>query len=222
MLFRSLPDDGGYCKLHIAGLHDRCRSEKKTDIRPSPALVEQHDIDQETSQKERVCKMSPTEQFIEALERLKPGELGLLRTHAGQGIDESVEAFDLFAGLWWPLRQKYEKTPRRAVAWLIAKLYAFRPLPHAPDQRLARQLSLCQPQEGKARKRFHKRFDMLLSSPLCDLETSLRWAIDRVGSKLKELDWVSLTDDLSFWERDAKRLEWAKDFLNHNKGDLSC
>lgn len=32
--------------------------------------------------------MSATEQYIDVLTRLKTGELGLLRTHAGQGLDE--------------------------------------------------------------------------------------------------------------------------------------
>ena len=48
--------------------------------------------------------MTATEQFIGVLTDLKTGELGLLRVHAGQGLDESVVGFDLFSGLWWPLR----------------------------------------------------------------------------------------------------------------------
>jgi len=76
--------------------------------------------------------VKPTEQYIEYLTRMKAGELGLLRQHAGQGLDETVDGFDLFAGLWWPLRAKSERTPRREVAWLIAKLYAFRPIPRSP------------------------------------------------------------------------------------------
>ncbi len=166
--------------------------------------------------------MSATDEFIDSLTRLKPGELGLLRTHAGQGIDESVEAFDLFAGLWWPLRQKTERAPRRGVAWLIAKLYAFRPLPHKLDMRLARQLSLCQPREERARKRFQDNFDKMLMSPLDDMEPALQWAIALLDSNEKGLDWVKLTDDLSLWQRESTRLKWAKDFLNTNKGESSC
>jgi hypothetical protein len=67
--------------------------------------------------------VSATEQYIDVLTRLKTGELGLLRTHAGQGLDESVDGFDLFSGLWWPLRRKNERAPRRPVAWLIVPVY---------------------------------------------------------------------------------------------------
>ena len=49
--------------------------------------------------------MSSTEAFIKALGSLKNGDLGLLRTHAGQGLDESVDGFDV-CRRWWPLRQK--------------------------------------------------------------------------------------------------------------------
>lgn len=55
--------------------------------------------------------MNPTEQFIDTLTQLKTGELGLLRTHAGQRIDESVEGFDLFSGLWWPLHRETSGRP---------------------------------------------------------------------------------------------------------------
>ena len=50
--------------------------------------------------------MTSTEQYIVNLTQLKEGSLGLLRTHAGRRLDHSLEAFDLFTGLWWPLRQK--------------------------------------------------------------------------------------------------------------------
>jgi hypothetical protein len=35
--------------------------------------------------------MTATEQFIGVLSDLKSGELGLLRQHAGQGLDETVD-----------------------------------------------------------------------------------------------------------------------------------
>ena len=94
--------------------------------------------------------MTATEQYVEVLTRLKSGELGLLRTHAGQGLDESVEGFDLFAGLWWPLRAQTQRAPRREVAWLVAKLYAFQPLEHSPGETLARQLGRSRTRDEKA------------------------------------------------------------------------
>lgn len=157
--------------------------------------------------------MSPTEQYIQILGRMKPGEIGLLRTHAGQALDESVEGFDLFTGYWWPLRANSAGVPRRAVAWLIAKLYAYRPIPQSPDDTLARQLRRCQPGEDKAIKRMRQKFDAMLMLPLGKIEPAARWALDLVASKGLKLDWVRLTNDLSIWERESTRLKWAEQFL---------
>lgn len=157
--------------------------------------------------------MTPTQQYIDVLTRLKSGDLGRLRAHAGQGLDESVDGFDLFAGLWWPLRQRNERAPRREVAWLIAKLYAFSPIPHSPDDHLARQLSRHQPNEKQARERYQKRFDRMLILPLSHIEPALQWVLDWVASNSPRLDWVRLTDDLSIWERESTRFKWAEQFL---------
>jgi CRISPR type I-E-associated protein CasB/Cse2 len=166
--------------------------------------------------------VTPTEQYVEVLTRLKPGELGLLRNHAGQGLDESVEGFDLFAGLWWPLRAQTQRAPRREVAWLVAKLYALRPLEHSPRETLARQLGRSRPGEKTARQRFEQRFDRMLTLPLAEIEPALQWAIDLIASKHLELDWVRLTNDLSIWERESTRLKWAEEFLNCPRGGESC
>lgn len=166
--------------------------------------------------------MTATEQYIEGLTRLKSGDLGLLRTHAGQGPDESVDGFDLFAGLWWPLRQQSERAPRREVAWLVAKLYAFCPLPHSSGETLARQLQRCQPNKDPARERFRQRFDRMLVLPLDKIEPALQWALDLVASRSRELDWVKLTDDLSMWERESTRLGWADQFIERSERGQSC
>lgn len=158
--------------------------------------------------------MKATEEYIEKLTRLQSGELGLLRTHAGQGLDETVGGFDLFTGLWWPLREKNERAPRREVAWLIAKLYAFRPIPQSPGETLACQLGRCRPDT--------QRFDRLLTLPLDKIEPALRWALDLIDSKNLILDWVRLTDDLAIWERASTRLKWAEQFLNNCNGGPSC
>lgn len=165
--------------------------------------------------------MSPTaaEQYIEILTRLKPGELGLLRTHAGQGLDESVQGFDLFAGLWWPLQNKSQFAPRREVAWLVAKLYAFSPIPHSDGDTLACQLRRGQPDEEHSRKRFQQKFDEMLLMSLDKIEPALRWALGQVADKGKSLDWVRLTNDLSIWEREVIRLKWAEEFLGDKEGN---
>jgi CRISPR type I-E-associated protein CasB/Cse2 len=171
--------------------------------------------------------MTPTEKYIHRLDAMKSGERGLLRTHAGQGLDESTEAFDLFTGLWWPLRKKNQRAPKREVAWLIAKLYAACPLdPRAGQENtIACQLRRCQPSKEEAKKRFQDKFDRMLMLPLGEMEFALRWALDTVRSKYKDnatVDWVKLTDDLSIWDRESTRQRWAEEFLNHNEGRSSC
>ncbi|HOZ47509.1 MAG TPA: type I-E CRISPR-associated protein Cse2/CasB [Candidatus Hydrogenedentes bacterium] len=162
--------------------------------------------------------MTATEQFIDVLGSLKTGELGLLRAHAGQELDESVVAFDLFAGLWWPLRQRNQRAPRREVAWLIAKLFALHPLPHSPGDTLARQLRHCQPKEEAGRRRYQDRFDEMLALPVARIESALQWALGQVSSKSPSLDWVRLTDELSIWHREDTRLKWAEQFLGNVEG----
>lgn len=159
----------------------------------------------------------PTEQYIDILTRLKPGNLGLLRTHAGQRPDESVDGFDLFTGLWWALQNKSQRAPRREVAWLIAKLYAFCPIPQSRGDTLARQLGQCQQGEEGKRKRFQQKFDEMLLLPLDRIEPALQWAIRTLSSNDKRLDWARLTDDLSIWERESARLRWAEQFLENDE-----
>lgn len=166
--------------------------------------------------------MTATEQYISVLTNLKAGELGLLRTHAGQGLDETVDGFDLFTGLWWPLRAKSASAPRREVAWLIAKLYASRPIEHSSGETLACQLRRCQPNEEKAKDRFRQKFDEMLTLPLDKIEPALRWALDIVASKDLKLDWINLTDDLSIWEPESTRLKWAEEFLKSLEGGKAC
>lgn len=110
------------------------------------------------------------EQFIDALTGLKAGDLGRLRALAGQPLDASVDAFDLFAGLWWPLRQRSARAPRRTVAWLVAKLYAFAPVPHAPGVSFATAFS----RSASWNERPDARFDSILRGPGTPLATNSR------------------------------------------------
>jgi CRISPR type I-E-associated protein CasB/Cse2 len=161
--------------------------------------------------------MTPTEQYVDVLTHLKSGDLGLLREHAGQGLDQSVDAFDLFAGLWWPLRERNQRAPRRAVAWLIAKLYAFRPLEHSPGQTLAWQLGRYRNDNDPEKDPVAERFDRMLTLPVDILEPALQWSLNLIASKNPKLDWVTLTNDLSIWERETTRLNWAEEFLQSFK-----
>lgn len=165
--------------------------------------------------------MTATEDYVGRLAKLRPGELGLLRTHAGHGLDESVDGFDLFTGLWWPLRKESPRAPRREVAWLVAKLCASCPTAQSARDTLARQLPHCRPSQVPE-DRFRQRFDDLLLSPLARIEPALRWAIGLVGANGLKLDWVQLTDDLSLWERESTRLKWAEEFLGADERIQSC
>lgn len=158
--------------------------------------------------------MKPTEKFIETLASLKSGDLGRLRQHANTGLDESVDGFDLFAGVWWPLREKYKSAPRRPVAWLVAKLYACCAMPHAEGATLASQLGKLRFSDEHAKCRHQQKFDAMLVLSLDQIEPPLLWALRLIAANGGTLDWVRLTDQLSIWEHETTRLEWAKEFLN--------
>lgn len=157
--------------------------------------------------------MTATEQFVHSLARLKKSELSRLRPLAGKGLHETVEGFDLVTQLWRPLLRNPGVIPERETAWLIAKVYASRPIPHSPGKTLAEQLRRCQPTEERARRRFRQSFDELLASPIHQIEPALRWALDQIDSAGLTFDWAQLTDDLSIWERETTRLTWARQFL---------
>jgi hypothetical protein len=150
--------------------------------------------------------MTPTIEFINRLENLKEGERSRLRRLAGQPLDKTLQGFDLFTGLWWPLRAVSPTTPQRETSWLVAKLYGAFPIPHvrpdAPSERptLARLLGRCEPphpacsqaallssappDREPARgqfivaRRYRRRFDAMLKVPSSALEPYLRWALD--------------------------------------------
>ncbi|NUQ71251.1 MAG: type I-E CRISPR-associated protein Cse2/CasB [Chthonomonadales bacterium] len=150
------------------------------------------------------------EQFIDALTGLKAGDLGRLRALAGQPLDASVDAFDLFAGLWWPLRQRSARAPRRTVAWLVAKLYAFAPVPHAPGVSFATAFS----RSASWNERPDARFDSILRASLDQIEPLLQHALLEIGRAGRGCDWAALTDDLSAWEIAETRQKWADQYLN--------
>ena len=99
------------------------------------------------------------------------------------------------------------------MAWLIAKLYAFCPLEHSPDDTLARQLRRCEPDKDPPKTRFRQKFDHVLLLPFDKIEPAMQWALDQITSRSGRLDWVRLTDDLSIWERKTTRLKWAEQYL---------
>lgn len=180
--------------------------------------------------------MSRTAEYIKRLSDLPDGERSRLRRLAGRPLDETLQGFDLFTGLWWPLRAKSPATPRREPSWLIAKLFGSFPIQHirfdsGKGPSLPEILGYCEPHDEILRKRFRDRFDALLCSSLSSLEPHLRWAMAVVtravagqepsASGVKGIDWVELLDDLSIWDRGKVhrrkrdvRDEWAEIYLN--------
>jgi len=174
--------------------------------------------------------------YIKRLEDLKEGERSRLRRLAGMPLDATLPGFDLFTGLWWPLRAKNQATPRRETSWLVAKLYASFRIPHTrpdsmPGPMLPAVLGICEPYDEYARPRFRARFDALLCSPLPVLEPHLQWALSEVARAVAGrvphakgvtgIDWAQLLDDLSIWDRtDQHRRKrdirdiWVEAYLN--------
>jgi len=155
--------------------------------------------------------MSLTDAFVARLEALKVGDLSRLCQLAGQPLDETLQGFDLFTGMWWPLRRASPRAPERCSAWLVAKLYGAFPLLNVranPMASLPAVLGSAEQREQSKenRDRFRRRFDALLTSPLALMETHLRWTLSvarkAVGQNSETgIDWVRLLDDLSLWER---------------------
>ena len=161
-----------------------------------------------------------TVDFIASLENLKEGDLGILRKLRGARLDEKLPGFDLFSALWWPLRQKNQRAPKREVAWLIAKLFAeFR-----FEQREGATLpilmgGICRKLEPKKElPRVLARFDQLASLDIMQMEEPLS-VIMGILRKHEQvcLDWVGLTDVLSFWEQEPVKREWSDSFIKAYK-----
>jgi len=180
--------------------------------------------------------MTQTEKLIRQLAALKDGERSQLRWLLGKDLDETLKGFDLFTGIWWPLREQSPRAPERRSAWLVARLYAAYPVPQV--RQAGAELALVLGLRERAlrnefdRQRFRARFDALLQAALLGLEPHLRWALHTVNEAVNRkqaagLDWVRLLDDLRLWDRnpdkqdeDPKRREqdvrniWANDYLN--------
>jgi len=169
------------------------------------------------------------ELFVAKLSSLKEGDLSILRGLGGSPLDADLRGFDLFTGIWWPVRANHADTPRRNVAWLVSKLYAFSPLPHiGTGESLASCLGRCECEllDERERKRFRTCFDSLLATPLEGLEFPLRWALGVISDAsigkipYRGIDWVRLIDDLSIWDRGVHHRKkrdireiWAEDYF---------
>ena len=175
--------------------------------------------------------MSQTAAFIKRLADLKEGDRSLLRRLAGQPLDSTLQGFDLFTGLWWPLRQQSPVAPRRETSWMVAKLFGAFPIPHKQGQTFASLLGRLEPQgDNEHHKRPHfRRFDALLGASLPTIEPHLRWAMRVIANAVAAtracgVDWAQLLDDLSIWDRGEEHRRsrdvrdiWAEQYLNSTK-----
>ncbi len=157
-----------------------------------------------------------TELFINRLVNLNEGDLAILRSHSGLELDKSLQGFDLFTGIWWPIREK-GWAPKRRVSWLITKLFARFPFKQYSKYTLAKQLGYYMLQNSDLKHRIQTRFDQILLAPFDQLEPNLNWALDLIRKNSKgviKFDWVSLTNDLMYWERESTKIKWVNEFLN--------
>ena len=120
--------------------------------------------------------MTQTEQFIRRLEMLQEADRSQLRRVAGKQLNEALQGFDLFTGLWWPLRDG-PAAPRKETSWLVAKLYAAFGIRNDRSDKteagptLARILGWCEPRDDHSRHRFRARFDAC-----CCVRRCLHWS----------------------------------------------
>lgn len=160
-------------------------------------------------------------EYIQRLASLKDGELALLRTLQYKPLDSELKGFDLFTALWWPLREAGKHTPRREIAWLIAKLYAAKKIPNKKDAKLSVLLgSLYYKKLHKDKKKADQIIalnDKLLNLPVYALEPTLNKCLGLIKREYDALDWVWLIDTISAWEVPSVRERWAEDFNKQYK-----
>jgi hypothetical protein len=185
--------------------------------------------------------MSQTVVFIKRLEDLPEGERSRLRRLGGQALDKTLQGFDLFTGLWWPLRATNERTPRRELSWLIAKLFGASSVPHVrPESGIGPSfpyvLGRCEPNDPPeycTRDSFRRRFDAVICSTLSNIEPRLNWSLDEIGRAVTRrtphakgvagIDWALLLDDLSLWDKEYNPDDtWQKSRLNAHERIVHC
>jgi len=62
--------------------------------------------------------------FVSAAVQLDSSAWVVLANAAGRSMDEAPAAFDIFTGIYWPLRNKHSTLPSRNAAWMALKLMA--------------------------------------------------------------------------------------------------
>ena len=123
---------------------------------------------------------------------------GALANAAGRSMDEDPAAFDIFTGIYWPLRNKHSTLPSRNAAWMALKLMATagrgRPSP-------SNRLGSFQPWmhlNPAASPGKHKRYPRAVPTGL-RLEAELREVIRKAAAESppKHIDWPGLCQFLN-------------------------
>ncbi len=164
-----------------------------------------------------------TLKYINLLSNLKNGELSLLRTMRNKPLDETLDGFDLFTSIWWPLREESSRAPQRETAWLIAKLFAAYPIRQEDGAKMSYLLgSLYRSHRNDVLgNQILKLNDKIVAQPLAMLEPDLGMALSMIRKKKSSIDWADLTDTLSIWGYQWVRERWVEEFLTNNTIDRS-
>ena len=161
--------------------------------------------------------MSATAEFIARLAALGPGDLARLRRLAGAPLHEALDGFDLFTGLWWPLRQHNPHVPRREAAWIAAKLFAWHPAGGGAGSLGAALGKLAR--SGTVAEAAARLLDLLVAAP-APPEPLLRRVLRLLARRDIALDWVQFVDDLAHWGTPPRlpQESWTADFFQTAKG----
>jgi hypothetical protein len=159
--------------------------------------------------------VSVTDAYIQRLTKLGPADLSLLRSLADQPLHAQLAGFDLFTGLWWPLREKNVRVPDRASAWLVAKLCAWNPQRNETVPLLAAWQRLA-PHDEHGRARAQARAAQVLALDHAQLEPVLRAMVQTLARAEKGIAWATLLDDLRDWNNATAdvRQRWAEQWLS--------
>ena len=139
---------------------------------------------------------------LAAVRHLAHGDWSVLATAAYREMHDSPAAFDLLAGLHWPLRRKAAGLPSRSAAWLILKLMATVPvvarIPRAGGFSPLSRLPIRQLDEARNGRRARSPYPRALPRGQ-QLESALR---NELARNLREkfprpVDWAALCHTLN-------------------------
>jgi hypothetical protein len=142
--------------------------------------------------------------FLRETRRLSGVDWGILSRAANTTMDQSPEAFDLFSGLYWRVRNRGRSLPSRQSLWLVLKLMAAAPAPYRevesdPDFNPLRELPQYQAKAPEDRRKGVLREYPRALPRGAALETQLREAIRKhlTLSKPTSIAWADLCDQLN-------------------------